>query len=87
MVPISVHLPNILGLIGVSLILGYYFLLQIDKIPASSFSFSFANFVGACLILVSLWFNWNLASVVIEFFWMLISLYGIYRAIRAPSRI
>jgi hypothetical protein len=87
MLPISDHLPNILGLFGVSLIVWYYFLLQIDKIPASSFSFSFANFIGSCLMLISLWFNWNLASVVIEVFWMLISLYGIYRATYTPSRI
>jgi hypothetical protein len=75
------HLPNIIGLFGVSFILWYYFLLQTGKIMASSLSFSCANFLGSCLLLISLWFNWNLAAVIIETAWMFISLYGIYRAL------
>ena len=75
------HLPNLIGLLGVSFILGYYFLLQTGKIMANSLSFSCANFLGSCLLLISLWFNWNLPTVIIETAWTFISLYGIYRAL------
>jgi len=32
------------------------------------------------LIMISLWFEWNFPSFVIEFFWALISIWGIYMA-------
>ena len=73
---------DILGIIGVVLILVAYFLLQINRLSADSFIFSFVNFVGSILILVSLWYTWNIASVVIEIAWLLISGYGIYRWVR-----
>ena len=45
------------------------------------------NLVGASLILLSLCFEWNFPSVVIEVFWALISLWGIVksRAFRRPA--
>ena len=74
---------NILGLIGVGLILVAYFLLQFDRVDAKSILYSVINLLGAILILISLFVHWNLASFVIEIVWILISLYGLYRAIRA----
>lgn len=71
------HIVDFIGLVGVFIILWYYFLLQIGKCLPDSLSFSVANFIGAILILISLWFNWNLSSVVIEVAWLLISFYGI----------
>jgi hypothetical protein len=47
-----------------------------------SLSYSMANGFGAALVLVSLWFNFNLSAFVIEIFWLLISLLGIIRGIR-----
>ena len=38
---------------------------------------SLLNAIGAALILVSLYFDFNFPSVVVEFFWLLISLFGI----------
>ncbi len=78
---IVTNLPDILGMTGVAIILWYYFLLQVGKAQAESFSFSFANLVGSALVLVSLWFNWNLSSVVIEIAWLLISLCATVRAL------
>lgn len=81
-------LPDLLGIVGVVIILLYYFLLQIGKCPANSLNFSLANFIGSALLLFSLWFNWNLASVVIEISWLFISLYGLIRSVRVSrSRI
>lgn len=72
-------IPDILGILGVLIILVYYFLLQVGKCTANNRSFSIGNFIGSILMLVSLWYNWNLASVVIEVAWCLISTYGIIR--------
>ena len=66
-------------MLGVSLILIAYFLLQTNKISSDNIKFSLLNFNGSFLIAVSLLDEWNLPSFVIEFFWMLISLIGIYK--------
>jgi uncharacterized membrane protein YidH (DUF202 family) len=68
-----------IGIIGVGLTLVAYFLLQIDKISSTGRNYSLLNTVGACLILVSLYFNWNTPAVVMETAWFLISLYGLIR--------
>ena len=80
-------LPDILGLIGVSLILGFYFLLQIGKCSSEKLIFSVANFIGSGLVMISLCFSWNLASVVIEIAWLLISSYGILKYFHRASRV
>nr|VFK58996.1 MAG: hypothetical protein BECKTUN1418D_GA0071000_10938 [Candidatus Kentron sp. TUN] len=76
-------IPDIIGIIGVVLMLSAYFLLQIGKIPSTSFSYSFLNLVAASMILFSLWFDWNLPSVTIEACWALISAYGVGKYFRS----
>ena len=44
--------------------------------------YSVVNGVGALFIMVSLYYNFNLSSFVIEVFWVAISLIGIIRGIR-----
>lgn len=78
-------LSDPVGLFGVVIILIAYFLLSIGRWPANSVRFQLINFIGAGLILFSLYFHWNLASVVIEIAWMIISLIGICRAVRQPK--
>jgi hypothetical protein len=77
-------LPTVLGIIGVLIILWYYFLLQVGKCNADGLGFSVGNFIGAVLLLISLWYNWNLPSVIIEAVWCLISLYGIIKYYTRP---
>jgi membrane-bound ClpP family serine protease len=67
---------NVIGIVGVVCVLAGYFLLQINKISQNNFWFSFVNLLGAVLILISLMYHWNLASVIIEIAWLTISLYG-----------
>lgn len=74
-------LSNILGIIGVTLILIVYALLQAEKISSKSFKYSLWNLIGSILILFSLYYHWNLSSVVIEIFWTIISAYGVYKAL------
>ncbi|MFV0436251.1 MAG: CBU_0592 family membrane protein [Desulfopila sp.] len=51
--------------------------MQLNRIKSSSIRFSMLNAVGAFLILVSLYFDFNLSAFIIEFFWLLISAIGI----------
>ena len=70
-------LPDLIGLTGVALLIVTYALLQLDKIDPKGFWYSFNNLVVAILVTVSLIYTPNLASIVIEIFWFLISLYGV----------
>ena len=70
-------LPDFIGLTGVALLIITYALLQLDKIDPKGFWYSFNNLLVAILVTVSLVYTPNLASIVIEVFWFLISLYGV----------
>ncbi len=79
---------DLLGIIGVVLIVGTYMLLQLEKLSATSFLYSATNGLGALLILVSLIYEFNLSAFIIEAFWLLISTYGIARYLsRKRSRL
>ena len=72
---------NVLGVLGVFLVLLAYLLLQIGKMKAGWISYSLLNTLGSALILISLYYYWNLASGVIEIAWLFISLYGLIKSI------
>lgn len=73
------------GLIGVGCILTAYYLLNANRIDSKKLTYQLLNFVGAWLILFSLFFHWNTASVVIEIAWISISTMGIHKAYQACS--
>jgi len=68
---------DLVGIAGAALIIIAYLLLQLRRIDADDVWYSASNAAGAALILLSLWFSFNLAAVIIEAFWLVISLYGI----------
>jgi hypothetical protein len=68
---------DILGTLGVAVIILTYALLQLGRIRSEQILYSIMNAVGASLILVSLYFDFNFPSVVVEAFWLLISIFGI----------
>jgi len=70
---------DIIGLIGVLCVLGTYFCLQASWLKVSDLGYSLINGFGSLLILYSLFFHWNTASVVIEICWFAISLYGVIK--------
>lgn len=82
----SFHLFDLAGFAGVLLIIVAYLLLQLEKLPSSSPKYSLLNAVGALLIMVSLIFAFNLSAFIVEAFWFLISLLGLWRALRAGKR-
>ena len=82
---VSINLPDLIGLLGVLLILIMYFLLQIGKIQSRGMTYSVGNLLGALCLLISLFFNWNLSAVLLECAWIAISVYGILRAMRLKT--
>jgi len=68
---------NVLGTAGVATIVITYVLLQTERLRSDGLLYSMLNAVGAVLILISLYFEFNFPSFVVEFFWLLISLFGI----------
>jgi len=75
-------ITNILGIIGVIFILIGYLLVQSGRLLPTNIKFPLLNLIGAVLVLISLLFAWNLPSFIIEVFWALISIYGIWRIIK-----
>ena len=71
---------DFVGNVGVFLILASYLALQAEKVSASSMLYSALNALGAGLVLISLFFNFNLSAFIIEFFWLIISAYGIAKS-------
>lgn len=74
--------PDVVGLIGVTILIVTYAMLQFDKIDPKGFWYSFNNMVVAILVTVSLLYSFNLASMVIEVFWFSLSVYGIWNYYR-----
>jgi len=73
---------DLMGNLGVLLIVGSYFQLQINRISSSSPVYSLVNASGAALVLVSLSYDFNLSAALVESFWLLISLMGLFLRIR-----
>ena len=72
-------LYDFLGNVGVSLIIITYLLLQLGRMSSTTFKFSFLNAIGALLIIISLFYQFNLSAFIIEAFWLLISCMGLYK--------
>lgn len=70
---------DFVGTIGTAVIIVTYILLQTERIKSASLLYSLLNFTGAGLILVSLLFSFNFPAFMVEFFWLLISLFGIVK--------
>lgn len=68
---------DIIGSVGVSVIILTYVSLQIEKIKSDSLIYSLLNAFGASLIIISLIYNFNFSAFIVELFWILISLFGI----------
>ena len=73
---------DVLGNIGVLLILGTYAALQTGRIAADAMAYSVCNALGAGLISLSLLFEFNLSAFVVESAWVAVSVYGIIRVAR-----
>jgi hypothetical protein len=76
---------DLAGFLGVVLIVVAYLLLQLNQLPSSAPAYSLLNAIGAFLVMVSLVYDFNLSAFLMEAFWFLISLFGLFRAIFSKS--
>lgn len=79
--------PDLIGYCGVALVVGTYFLSQVGKMDATRALYPALNAVGALLILFSLAHRPNPPSIVIEFFWLAISIVGLVRTLIKRSAV
>ncbi len=78
---------DLLGNVGFLCVIGSYFWLQIGRVSGQSPTYSLVNAVGAGLILVSLYHDFNLSAVLVEFFWLIISMLGLVLNRRPPAAV
>ncbi len=70
---------DLVGLLGVLLYVGSYSALQLGRMDGNSLRYCVLNGCAATLVLISLFYNFNLASAVIQVVWITVSLLGVYR--------
>lgn len=80
--PLIAYAIDAIGTLGVAMIVLAYFLITRRRLTGDDARYHLLNFVGAWLVMVSLWFHWNTPSVIIETFWIGISAYGLWRCRR-----
>jgi hypothetical protein len=78
---VSIPPYDLVGFAGTALIVAAYFTNQQRWLSSQDWRFPFLNLVGSSLILVSLYFEWNFPSVVIELVWVAISAWGLVRSL------
>lgn len=73
---------DLVGNIGVAVILLTYLLLQLGRIHSGDLLYSLLNAAGAALIVLSLTSAFNLSAFVVEAVWVIISLLGVAKWFR-----
>ena len=81
----NMNLIDLVGLIGVVMIVVTYLMLQLDKLRSADLAYSVLNALGASLIVASLIVDFNLSALLMEVFWVLISCIGIGRHFRLKT--
>ncbi len=76
---------DIVGYIGSALIILAFLLLQSGKITSEDIKYPLINLAGAILLMISLTVHVNMPSIVIEIFWIAISIYGIWKILRKKN--
>lgn len=76
---------DLAGFVGVVLIVIAYLLLQLNKLPSSAPVYSLLNAIGSFLVMLALVFDFNLSAFLMEAFWFLISLLGLFRSVISKS--
>ena len=78
---------DLVGNVGVLLMVIAYLLLQLEKRSSSAVSYLLLNAVGATMVMISLKFRFNLSAFLMEAFWLLISLYGLTKPLFAKRAV
>ena len=73
------NIIDIIGMLGTLMVILAYYLLQLERIDPKSLGYNVMNLMGAILLFISLCFNFNLASLLIEVFWIGASVIGLWK--------
>ena len=78
----SLTIVDAIGSFGALIVVAAYFATQMRMMNSDDLAFPVINLLGSVLIVYSLVHNFNLASMLIEGFWILISFIGIIQHFR-----
>ena len=67
------------GMLGVIFYLAAYFLLQAGLIKGAGYLYALMNLIGASLVLISLYLDFNLSSAIIQVSFITLSIFGMAR--------
>lgn len=70
---------DVVGNVGVLCVVGSYLALQVERLDSRGLAYSLINAAGALALMISLSFDFNLSSMIIECFWLAISMVGLCR--------
>lgn len=74
-----------IGIAGTTMVLVGFLLLQAGRISGTAISYQLINLFGSGGVLVSLLGKFNMSVFVLELTWMLISVFGIVRTLKAQG--
>ena len=77
MTAMQIQWHDLIGNLGVALVVAAYLLLQLRRLGADALAYSVLNALGAGLILLSLTHDFNFPAFVMEAAWLIISFWGI----------
>ncbi|WP_321468276.1 CBU_0592 family membrane protein [Halarcobacter sp.] len=77
---------QLIGFIGMVFVVVAYFLLQTEKKKITSWTYQVLNLIGAILLLISLFVHFNLGSFIIEIFWIIITILGMYKNLKGNRK-
>lgn len=83
---VTINVFTLLGGLGVLLIVVSYLWLITGKVSSDGIHYPAVNALGAVLIIVSLIDSFNLPALLIEAFWFVISILGIWNNLRGRRR-
>lgn len=76
--PADVSLFEVIGVTGFVLYVINYGLLTVGKLTSQQAGYFMINWLAATFVLIGLMSSFNLASALIQIFWIVISSWGIY---------
>lgn len=77
---------QLIGFLGMVFVVVAYFLLQTEKKKITSWTYQVLNLIGAILLLISLFVHFNLGSFIIEIFWIIITILGMYKNLKGNRK-
>lgn len=78
----TLTIVDAIGSFGALIVVAAYFATQMRMMNSDDLAFPVINLLGSVLIVFSLLENFNLASMLIEGFWIVISIIGIIQHLR-----